>query len=480
MNSELNKNFPPPEIPSDEAWAKMKSLLDAELPIEPGSAAKGTAGSGGNIFWKIMFFVSGTAFVFIISFFVITSDLFKNNEVAVNTPEIVSTESTYKEFNNPEQSENNQTVQKETGKENNQTEKLNFQLPQNDVNSKVEDDNSNQKKEIKLIENYDELKNNQALKTTSEIVSKELLTNLANETNQQIDTKSEQFAEEAAINSNVDKKAVKDENKEPVLIDNEKKQAFQETKQAEVNNPPVFDEDQKPKAGKNDNQNSTEIINQKNEQQSGGFFSHTHVGVQWNLPIPVQGTEYYFSGYKGNNEPYLILIPGIWLNYDAGKSEIMVQITPCSPTFTGKKALISIVAVHDSLPYDSLQTEYISTTYLYKTFGLGIRLQYNFEISHSFVIGAGINYTFLFKALEKTTLSIGQTETDSLFGTKKASNNWNYIQSGFLSGNIEAAWRIKKIDLGINFSFPLTNISSNNNLHIKPINAQVFIRWRIW
>jgi hypothetical protein len=211
------------------------------------------------------------------------------------------------------------------------------------------------------------------------------------------------------------------------------------------------------------------------------FFKTSHFGLMWNLPLPIQGTDFYFSGYKGTSKPYMTLIPAIWAGHRFNKHEILLVVNPYLQYFTGNSELSSTTS-QDTTGVDTLFLKYNKTTYLHKTFGWGVGIQYNYAITPSFIIGAGVEYNFQSKALlhEKTTIQYaGQIVSDSLYGIQKSSDGWDYLNSGFLSGKFEVAWRKENFDLGANFTMPFTNLSSKPGLSIKPLNGQLFFRLKI-
>ncbi|MNE51999.1 hypothetical protein D3C80_1466530 [compost metagenome] len=111
--------------------------------------------------------------------------------------------------------------------------------------------------------------------------------------------------------------------------------------------------------------------------------------------------------------------------------------------------------------------------------GIGLGIQYNYELTPSLVIGAGLDYNQQSSAIIKqvdTRVINNKVLKDSTFVTKSE----DYLKPYFIATKLEFMYRQKRFDTGFNLQIPLTNQSAKPDISIRSINGQLFFRWRIW
>ncbi|HEX6431488.1 MAG TPA: hypothetical protein VF008_27545 [Niastella sp.] len=114
-------------------------------------------------------------------------------------------------------------------------------------------------------------------------------------------------------------------------------------------------------------------------------------GLEWQAPIAFTGMDHYFKGENGNNQPYLLLIPGIWVSVAKNRHQLIAKMLPyTSALLPDKYYEKGLARVSDSL---------IAYKRMVKTFGLQAGLQYNYQINAHWCIGAGINTNWWNKGL---------------------------------------------------------------------------------
>ena len=498
INPDPGKGYPQPDIPVDEAWKQMNTMLDNAMP-SPSQNGK-MKGSGGN-FWTSTLLITGAAVVITWGLLatrdnrkVNTADL-KNESVAET---IIDSNRSSPAFSS-EDSIIKSEERSATGIENPKIKNDKANYPDKTLRAQPE---QNLKSKEKVIADS-KVTRHQANTGTLPVADANESASLA--TSRQLTNVTKKDPGKT-LNSGSDISG----NTLQSLNDQSNKQATDQASSAALSaglvnkhdyaeNNGVLDE--KDKENKTDTSLNQPVIipalptadsktsdpdNLKNTGSNladtgvvkSNFITDTHFGLSWNLPLPISGTDYYFSGYNGKSQPYMVLIPGAWVSKRYDKHEIMLQFSPFGQYFTGDK-LVSSTVVHDSLSSDSIGLN--QTSSVLKTFGISAALQYNYSITPSLIVGFGINYSTQRKALmQEITLnqSSGEVVSESLYGIQKSSG-WEYLNSGFFSGKLEVAWRRKVFDLGVNFQLPLTNLSSSSDVIIKPLNGQLFIRLKI-
>jgi len=513
-----HKGYPEPDIPADDAWSQMQETLVKEMPQTPPSSPKGgKMKGGGSHFWSTAFVVAGTAGVIVWSVLHFThkpdAGTNEKNKIAVTKDTIITEDKTNSE----------QTAQTKSDIVNKTSASVNSgKKPLTTANFTIAVNGSAQKpatisKVISTVKTgatgisrlASGASESLSARETSSDNGKDLTKNMFNRNeatklpktyqDESIPIKSQNipgidsavnitsFASITAIENAANQAARENEAKssdskfaDTTLI---KKSS---TSSSVTEQPAVLNNSGNIRTDSSQFTPDTKLIddqlNQDTKPKSGNdFFLTNHFGLQWDEDVPFSGTNYYFTGYDGKKNLYLPLVPGAWFSHKAGRHEIMFTIDPLNQNFTGN-ILISSVTIKDSLSQDSLSVMKNKSSFLHKTYGFGAGIQYNFEIAPSLTVGLGINYHGQSKALQSDIITnklTGALISDSLYGIKKSSDGWNYLKAGFISGKAEVAWRKKFFDVGAAITFPLTNLSSVPGLTIKPINGQVFFRWKI-
>jgi hypothetical protein len=198
-------------------------------------------------------------------------------------------------------------------------------------------------------------------------------------------------------------------------------------------------------------------------------------GLQWDAAIPVQGTTNYFRGTNGNSKPYNIILPQFWLSKGFNNNgKMVVKINLNQQYFAGNKQ----VSLDSISPPDST----FHRKYLSKTSGFGATLEYSYGIYKNWAASIGISYNLNRNALlNKQSINFysGSFLSDSMYGIKRSSADWRYINKSLVLGNFELYCAFKKFSLGASVYVPITNIPVYGNKNIRPVNAQLFLRWNI-
>ncbi len=200
-------------------------------------------------------------------------------------------------------------------------------------------------------------------------------------------------------------------------------------------------------------------------------------GLQWQLPLPVQGTTNYFKGANGKSKPFNLLQPQLWISKDlSARSKLFLTFNARQQYFIKRKELA------ERTMFMATMDTGISKIYLYKMSGYGASLAWSYEISRSWSASFGLNYSLNTHALldEQTRNTFtGNILRDSLYGISRFSNEWRYINKSTLAANLEFYYTLKKFDIGVAASVPLSTIPVYGNKNVHPLNGQLFLRWNI-
>ncbi len=206
-----------------------------------------------------------------------------------------------------------------------------------------------------------------------------------------------------------------------------------------------------------------------------------HFGMQWNIPIPINGTWEYFRGKGGKNNYYNLVIPGVWISRTLGNesNELLLLIKPFQDLFPGKNILHSEVMTRTT-PTD---TFLVRTEVIVKKMNSSYAgLQYNYYYTPQFSIGVGINYHIVSWALGKvktTRLSNGESMEDATFSIDRSSVDWKYLNPNFLAGIIDLSYVANRVRLGLSFEMPFSPVLNNPLSAERSFSGRLFIRWGI-
>ena len=193
--------------------------------------------------------------------------------------------------------------------------------------------------------------------------------------------------------------------------------------------------------------------------------------VQLNVALPLSDSGNYFLGPNGKNQFYRRLIPTVRIERELWKGALSLDIQP-SVSVTPKSNLPYDVGTQIS-PYDTTQS-------LLKQSGWGVALQYQLPVRPKWQIGAGIQVSFLQKAL------VRQIVKDS---------SMRFVQNGIIPASAEDKKDLSKVSIngvaeldymagnwqfGLRTLVPVTKVSKIKGISARPVNVEVVVRRRLW
>ena len=207
-------------------------------------------------------------------------------------------------------------------------------------------------------------------------------------------------------------------------------------------------------------------------------------GLQWNLPLQ-NGLQY--NDINADNKPLVLLIPQFWVSKQFGKHSLMLGFNPYSQYFVNNKAVAStsnyVATFYSGSQIDNKpdNLHYTEAILFNKLIAVEASLTYQYQLSSKIKIGAGIGNNWVQGALLKNRVIKNNTTItrDSLYGIDKKDAEWSYIKQTFLLGKIELQYQIKKLDIGVSFSKPISNMFNNIEESRTPFNTNLFVRWKL-
>jgi hypothetical protein len=228
------------------------------------------------------------------------------------------------------------------------------------------------------------------------------------------------------------------------------------------------------KASANTDNAQNKRIASTNDENSGLTWQY---GLQWKAGIPLYGFKNYFTGPDNRSQPYNLLIPGAWVSaMFNNKHEVLLVAKPAEwYLFDRNKVFRNWVG------FDTALT--LLSTRLVKTGNVYAGLQYNFHLNEHWIVGAGVGYYLRGRGLvyQKEAYAAGNKALpDTMYSVKSDSIASKYLKTSIITGNFEVAYHFGAVDLGTTVQMPLTNpFTSQSKDNSRPLNLQLFVRWRI-
>jgi hypothetical protein len=222
-------------------------------------------------------------------------------------------------------------------------------------------------------------------------------------------------------------------------------------------------------------------LNTRSQKKNSAFLSGIHFGPEWSLGSAFNSSKHALARMNGVLNPYLSLIPGIWINYRLNKRQsFTVSFVPFQSYSGGLKDLTRLREVTpDSIPWrDSIIT--YRNIKLVRAAGLNVGLQYHYHLSSLVSIGAGLSFSPFRSALLNGIVSdaTGNVLSDTLTAANRGSIR-QYLRTNLFAVKTSLTFSPGKYEFGVNLLLPITNLSVTPATSVRPLNGQVFFRWRL-
>ncbi len=210
-----------------------------------------------------------------------------------------------------------------------------------------------------------------------------------------------------------------------------------------------------------------------------------HYGLQWNLPAQ-NGVN--FLDVNSVNQPATLLIPQLFVSKQiVKKHSLLLAFNPYSQYYLNNKAVVDFnkydVVIYSGSQSNTTKPEeitYTEATAFNKLISIEASLLYQYQISSKIKVGLGVSNSWVQAALmqNKVVKNSSLITRDSLYGIDKTDKDWSHLETSFLLGKLEIQYNIKKLDIGICFSKPISS-PFDNSQYKTPVNTNLFVRWMV-
>jgi hypothetical protein len=171
-------------------------------------------------------------------------------------------------------------------------------------------------------------------------------------------------------------------------------------------------------------------------------------GLHWTLQLPTGSAGQYFSGPSAAQQPYRILLPGLWLNFRMGRSVFQTEVNPFASAVLPAKSFGTF-----STSYTNVDTIVTTTQVktLRKMFGISGTIGYAYNISGNWWLGTSIQGYWWRKGIASTKGEEVKQVIGSSSQTKKRFNTTysmgvtekDYFAKVQMVNSLELAYKMK-------------------------------------
>lgn len=192
-------------------------------------------------------------------------------------------------------------------------------------------------------------------------------------------------------------------------------------------------------------------------------------GVQWNIPVPFAGYNYYLKGTDGKDQIYRLLLPGVWLAVNKNRQRIIATVNPfVSAPMPVKDFGTGMVPVNDSM-------QVYAHKRMIKMFGYQAGVQYAYRITDRWWLGSGIDGNWWRKGL----MLVKPVDSFSFikpFLYTVNSKTEEKITNFQLSANIAMGYQYKDWEAVMQISTPFNKTIEGIS---SPVWLRLGVRWRL-
>ncbi len=205
-------------------------------------------------------------------------------------------------------------------------------------------------------------------------------------------------------------------------------------------------------------------------------------GLQWNIPFTKNVN---FLNINRANNPAVVFIPSVYVKKPFGKkSSVELYFNPYSTHYINNKTVMQQNNYNITIAQGTrvVTNTYTETNAVNKLTSVELGFFYGYNVSKRLMVRAGVSNNWSNWAMLNTTVLRNGSEVtlDTLYSISKTSPipMWGNINPTFVLGKLDVLYSFNKLEVGVNFTTPLkplTNLPNDNT----PINTNLFMRWRL-
>jgi hypothetical protein len=200
-------------------------------------------------------------------------------------------------------------------------------------------------------------------------------------------------------------------------------------------------------------------------------------GLQWNLPVPINGSNSYFAGPNGASQPYRLLFPGLWISLIDQKHMFTFQVNPFATAILSNKPYTTKSTI-------STAEVILESRTLNKIFGTSASLGYDYNIKKRWWAGGYTTGRFWHSATatakeKKINSSNGNTSAEYINRYSFNDSDWTGFTKFQVAAGVQLLYKLPRWQAGIYFDYclvPLIDEEGQKN----QTTAQFFMRWQLY
>jgi hypothetical protein len=204
-------------------------------------------------------------------------------------------------------------------------------------------------------------------------------------------------------------------------------------------------------------------------------------GLQWTAQIPTGSVGHYFAGANTRSQPFLILLPGAWINLETEKSLFNIEFNPFFSSLVPSKPFLQ--SANTTTTSDTAVTVSQSSS-VNKLFGISAALGYAYSIGGHWWAGGGVQANWWNRAIattrtdeEKNPVSDPSEKINSSSRSMYSLSDsaWNLFSKFQLNPFAEIQYRKSIWQSGLRMGIPISPLSKNEGPSYS-LRAEFFFR----
>lgn len=216
---------------------------------------------------------------------------------------------------------------------------------------------------------------------------------------------------------------------------------------------------------------------------AGVIAENMHFGFGWTANVPLNETPYYWYSVAGKSQPYLSLIPSVWISKSFGdKTSITVDFNFCKMRngYLNKSTANQQTTGNDSVAGGQQPAVQAVSTELVRLRTVQISPELNYRVSERWRLSAGVNWGIINGVLvRRVSADSTGTAVQDLIRLTSNDSLMSAVRTSVIDLKAGIDYQFRQARLGVELSLPLRNSSTNHQLKVQPFSVDVYLRFRI-